>query len=648
MQTARPTPPCAPGTAARAPYTPGIRYMFARRWVAVLMAAMCMGGNAVAASAAAADKPPVNVIWILLDALRAHNLSVYGYDRQTTPNLEALADDGVVMMNNFSQGLWTTISVPSYMTGKYFPVMVHEPTQATEIIREVPKGEKLLPEIMRENGYTATMITSHSWFTPKSRLWNAFDEAIYVPPANADRIYYAEFEQVNGVVFDWLAKRESTKPFFLYVHTLDTHFPHVVDPPYDKWIHTEADPNTLGKGGEPKLRYGAKFSQEDREHLRGLYDGSLLYADVHLGKLLDHFREKGLLENTLVVVSADHGDMLGEDGTRWGHIAYSSDWIMKTPLLMAGPGLPKGRHMRGLSENVDIVPTIVDLLDLKTEAETDGRSLLPELLNQPEAKPREYVFTKYVSGGYDGVPALIVRSRDHKYRILLNAAREEALWQAPDTAPSRFDQSARAPGVLETMRDWTAKHVVPKWDAYNRLPSSAIYLSLNRSIENVATPANALVQHSHGDKPETITDGKWAYDYDWQILWTKGWEETVAPLTLTYPVQNGRYILQLEMWSEQSYLGYPASAVEVRVEGEKEFRRVVRDKTPAEEKGFYYVDVDNYLVEDGNLEVTLKGGGPGHWSMIKALRLLPISDARTSTEEDDARLEQLRALGYLE
>ncbi len=618
------------------------------RHLAAALLALSVAGTVTAEAPKAPDKPPVNVIWILLDALRAHNMSVYGYDRQTTPNLEAFAEDGVVMTNNFAQGLWTTISVPSYMTGRYFPVMVHEPAQATEIIREIPKGEKLMPEIMRENGYTAAMITSHSWFTPKSRLWKAFDEAVYVPPANKDRIYYAEFEQVNAVVYDWLAKRDTKKPFFLYVHTLDTHFPHVVDPPFDKWVYSESDPNTLGKGGEPKLRNGAKFSQSDRDHLRGLYDGSLLYADHHLGKLLQHVREMGLLENTIVVISADHGDMLGEDGTRWGHIAYSSDWIMKTPLLMAGPGLPKGKRMTGFSENVDIVPTIIDALDLKTEAETDGRSLLPELLDAPEAKPREYVFTKYVSGGYDGVPALIVRGKDHKYRITLNAAREEAMWQAPDTMPERYDQTSRDPAMLEKMRGWAAKDIVPKWEAYNKLPSSAIYLSLNRSIENVASPADALVQHAHGAKPETDLDGKWAYDYDWQILWTKGWKESVAPLTLTYPVPNGRYIVQLEMWSEQSYLGHPASAVEVRVEDEEVFRRVVRDNTPPEEKGFFYVDVDNYLIEDGDLKVTLKGGGPDHWAMIKALRLLPISDARTTTDEDEAREEQLRALGYLE
>lgn len=616
--------------------------------IAVLAVAWAIPARADDTPAAAPDKPRVNVIWILLDALRAQNLSVYGYDRQTTPNLENFADQGVVMLNNFAQGLWTTISVPSYMTGRYFPVMVHEPTQATEIIRQVPKGEKLMPEIMRENGYHAAMITAHSWFTPKSRLWKAFDEAIYVPPSNPDRVYYAEFAQVNGVVYDWLAKRDTTQPFFLYVHTLDTHFPHVVDPPYDKWIYTPADTDKLEKGGEPKLRYGAKFEQADVDHLRGLYDGSLLYADHYIGELLDHLRDQGLLENTLVVISADHGDMLGEDGVRWGHIAYSSDWIMKTPLIMAGPGLPKGRRMSGLSENVDIVPTIVDLLGLKTEAETDGRSLLPEIEGKLDAHPKQYVFTKFISGGYDGVPSLILRSRDFKYRVTLNATHEEALWQAPDTMANRYDQSTRSPETLAQMREVVQKRIIPKWEQYNSLPSSAIYLSLNSSIENVASPVSAYVLHKHGQQPETETDNKWGYDTDWQILWTKGWKETVAPVTLTYTVPNGRYILQVEAWSEQRYLEHPASAFEIRVNDETEFRRVVRDDVPSEDKGFYFIDVDNYVVSDGTLKVSLKGGGADHWSMIRALRLLPISEANTVTEDDSARLEQLRALGYLE
>src|SRR5690606_34763127 len=109
----------------------------------------------------AKTNPRINVIWILLDALRAHNLSVYGYDRRTTPHLEEFAEGGAVMLNNYAQGLWTAISVPSYMTGRYFPVLVHEPARTSEMIRDIPKGERLLPEIMSDNGYHSAMITAH-------------------------------------------------------------------------------------------------------------------------------------------------------------------------------------------------------------------------------------------------------------------------------------------------------------------------------------------------------------------------------------------------------------------------------------------------------------------------------------------------------
>lgn len=591
---------------------------------------------------------PPNVLWILLDALRSHNLSAYGYDRETTPNLEALAARGTLMANNFAQGLWTAISVPSYMTGKYFPVLVHEPAQAMEMLREVPPGERLLPEIMRENGYTATMITAHSWFTPRSRLWNAFDEAIYIPPRDKDRVYYAEFEHVNEVVFNWLDKRRDERPFFLYVHTLDTHFPHVVDPPFDKWVDPDYETRQVTEKGEPAARYGSRFTREDQEYLRGLYDGSLLYADYHLGKMLEWMETLGLLDNTIVVVSSDHGDMLGEDGTRWGHIAFSSDWIMKTPLIMAGPGIPEGRRITDLTENADIVPTLVDLLGLQGDIRTDGQSLMPIAWNEPGARPRPYAFSKFVSGGYDGVTTVILRGKDHKYEVALDGDRLEAFWQAPDTTAVRVDMTARAPEALAAAREHVRTVIEPKWEAYNDLQSSAIYLTLYRSIETNASPADAVVIHNQGENPGTVRDGKWAYNNTWKVLWTRGWMEDVPPLTLTYPVPDGLYLLQAEVWSDENYMGYPATAMEIRVNEETGFRRVARDRTPSEEKGYYYIDIGNYEIKDGKLEVTIKNGGPTHWTMLRAFRLLRVTEVQTVTEEDQERLDQLRALGYLD
>jgi hypothetical protein len=297
---------------------------------------------------------------------------------------------------------------------------------------------------------------------------------------------------------------------------------------------------------------------------------------------------------------------------------------------------------------VDIVPTLVDLLGLEGDLVTDGQSLLPLARGDRDAQPKRYAVSKFVSGGYDGVTTVILRDKDHKYEVTLDGGRAEAFWQAPDTTPNRVNMAARAPEAMEAARQYVREVIEPKWAAYNDLQSSAIYLTLFRSIETNASPADAVILHEQGDHPELVNDGKWAYNNTWKVLWTRGWEETVPPLTLTYPVPDGNYLLQVEVWSDKDYMGHPATALELKVNDETEFRRMARDTTPSEEKGYYYIDVGNYTIENGQLVVTMKSGAPTHWTMVRAFRLLRVTEVQTTSEEDAERLDQLRALGYLD
>lgn len=611
--------------------------------------AACGFASAQDPATAAESKRP-NVIWVVMDALRSDNLSCYGYSRPTSPHMDALAARGVRAGQHFTQGLWTTVSVPSYMTGRYFPVMVHESVEGTEVERKRPPEEMLAPEIFRENGYHTAMITSHPWFTPRSRLWHVFDESIFVVPDTRDQAYYASFGTLNRWIFQWL-ETAPKEPFFLYIHILDTHFPHLLDPPFDLWADPKLLPESF-KNGAPADKSGCSFSAEDRQYMEGIYDGSILYSDYQLSLLLWKLNALGALDNTVILVGADHGDLLGEDGVRWGHPPKSYDLLLKVPFIMAGPGIPEGKVIDGITENADIVPTLVELLGLNSKARFDGRSLLPMLRNEGKPEDRQYAFSKYVLGGYDGKPGLILWGNGFKYEWDMYNEKEY-LWAVPDVFPAPPNVMAEHPDTAAAMKAYLEREIVPKWHAYLELPERAVALAIHDTIATNAFPQEALVIHPHEDTANYREDNKWGFDSDWRRLWARAWMETPPPLTFRYEVPPGRYRVQLRMFCMNDYLGNPASSFAVRLRGEEEYRIVQKDDCLEANRAYLYVDAGEYATEDGIFEITLKTGSEKHWAVMSGFQLIRMEEGEKlqhSGEDSDVnvRFDQLRALGYIE
>ena len=589
-------------------------------------------------------EPQPNVIWILLDALRAHNLSCYGYDRPPSPNIDKLANEGVLFEDNFTQGMYTTISVPSYMTGRYFPVFCHEPVEGYEISREPPPGEYLLPAIMKRNGYETALISSHAWFSPNSRMYKAFDESIIVKPTSMQRRRYAPFEKLNSAVFSWLTKPHE-RPFFLHVYAMDTHFPHVLDPPYDKWL-LEGYTGDQVKDGRVVKKRGVRFSETDKEQLRGLYDGGILYADTHIGALIHQLEQLDLLEKTIIIISSDHGELLGEDGWRYEHGGASDDWQMQVPLVMAGPGLPRGVRVSALTENADIVPTLIEMLGLETDARTDGKSLAP-LLSGSRAEPlHRYVFGRYVTGGYDGTTCYIIRDKQYKYEFTPDLNTDN-LYRVPDTVPNREELRELKPEIVAAMRQYIQDNLVPLREEYDILPSRAHYFTLRGIAEKVVEPKEAVLVENAGltkDEPiDNRTDNRWSFSKTMNWLWAS-WEEDAPQITLRLEVPNGSYLAYMQILSCSGFLQRkPASAFLVKAENDKEFKRVEDTSRRPENFGFEFVDIGEYEIEDGSFDVTLDDGDEEHWAVVKRFVLIPLSEERPVDQE---RLRRLRDLGY--
>ena len=281
-----------------------------------------------------------NLIWILLDACRATNLSCYGNPRNTTPNIDQLAARGLLCENTFSQGNITFTSVPSYMSGSYFPPAIFFNAPWKDLWRTPPKKRVLFPSVMKENGYKTALVTSHGRFSSKGRLWPLFDEAVRLMPGPSASVgpgtgpgSQVPIEELIDTTIAWIEENH-TAPFFCYVHALDTHFPHYIDrEPYNQWIdknHSSVERlrnptparvewNNRGVTNDTKTQ---RYSVADQEYLQGLHDGSLLYSDEHIGRLVRRLEELGLLDNTVIVVGSDHGEALGENGINISHYPY--------------------------------------------------------------------------------------------------------------------------------------------------------------------------------------------------------------------------------------------------------------------------------------------------------------------------------------
>ncbi len=589
-----------------------------------------------------ADRP--NIIWIILDACRP-DFSSYGYERPTSPTIDALAAEGALFESHYTQGLWTKLSVPTYITGRYYPVscldFIDYGSNAN-CPREVPPGEMLLPEILRENGYHTILVSAQVYITPRSRLYKAFDESHAVQPAAGAA--YADFETLNHVILEKLAEPHD-KPVFLYVHAMDTHFPHVLKPPFDRWIDPEYISAAI-QNGQPAQKTASQFTKEDQLLLRSMHDGSILYADQAIGVIVKALKEQGLYENTLLLIGADHGDALGEDGTSWGH-EVTFDEVTHVPLVVAGPGIPRGMQIAAFTQNVDIVPTLIELLHLRTTARPDGKSLMPLLRGDTDSL-HEYVFTRWYSRGYDNPNGYIIRDKTHKYEYDPMDG-HEALYLAPDTVGGRVSCLDAQLEIAGRFRNLRTAVFEPLWQAYDRQPKLYHDVRFTEAYLGGMPNPPETIRILEGNRPDADTplDGQWILMND--VLWAASWGKAPAPLTIRHQAPPGRYLLTLLLLSAEDILGHPASMVRIQPAGEESFCEVVFAPGNEASERLSLVEARYVDLPNGIFEMTLSPGDRPYWSAIGGFRLTAAETVEPVSNMPDQQqtLDQLRTLGYL-
>jgi arylsulfatase A-like enzyme len=316
----------------------------------------------------------VNVVLITVDTLRPDRLSCYGYQRHETPHIDRLAAEGALFEDAVSDAPWTTPSMTSVLTGVY---PTRHGLRSTNAHRLAPEAVTLA-EILRERGYaTAAVIGSFPldslfgldqgfdhydddftrpiWLHPDHEPGEApralpgtpEERALFTLESALNNSRRSDAE-VSDAAIAWL-RDSRAEPFLLWVHYFGPHS-------RPDWTLSPAE--------------------QDRLH-RERYDAGVREVDAEIGRLLDELDAQGLAARTLVVLHADHGESLGENGLL-GHGGLLNEASMEVPLILRLPGaIPAGVRVRALVRNVDILPTVLDVAGGPAQLELSGRSLLP-------------------------------------------------------------------------------------------------------------------------------------------------------------------------------------------------------------------------------------------------------------------------------
>lgn len=342
----------------------------------------------VAASIAACQPQPrevpatrPNLLLLVIDCLRADHLSSHGYARPTTPNIDRLAAEGTTFRRAYAQASWTKPSLPTILSGLYpseHGVLGFRTDRGTPHSAVVAPEVELVSESLSELGWSTALIGNQSQLSPQFGLAQGFD--LY-------RHDVAGAPTMHRAFFEWIASREvPAQPWFVYLHYIEIHAPYC--PPSATRGRFEPREATIDACLEWRtvrddVRAGRlQLRAEDGEAIRARYDEELLALDQQIGSFLEELARRAMLDNTLIVVTSDHGEEFLERGGV-GHGQSLHEEVTAVPLIVRPPAMwsaPRGRQHRHPVETRVIAPTLV-------HAATGGRmptrgvpSVLPTVL----------------------------------------------------------------------------------------------------------------------------------------------------------------------------------------------------------------------------------------------------------------------------
>jgi arylsulfatase A-like enzyme len=314
--------------------------------------------------------PPKHLIVISIDTLRADHLGCYGYGKPTSPRIDALAKEGVVFERHYT---CYPLTLPSHLT-QLTGVSTLGHRVRDNLYHSLPGELQTLTEVMKAQGFkTGAFVSAHTMKggSGLERGFDLYDDAdVRTIQSGALTVRERKAPQTLKLAGDWIAGQGSDR-MFCYIHLFDPHAPY-----------------------EPHPDFGAQFQGDNAAR----YDGEIAYTDRELSFFLLRLEELGILKDAMVVITADHGEGLGEHN-ELTHGYYCYDSTTHIPLIISGaPGAKAGTRVPGIVRNYDLAPTLVDLMGLDAKEfvkQMHGVSLVPAMRDGTDLDLSAYIESHY-------------------------------------------------------------------------------------------------------------------------------------------------------------------------------------------------------------------------------------------------------------
>jgi arylsulfatase len=336
-----------------------------------------------------------NIILLVVDTLRADHLGCYGYVRNTSGNVDKFASEAVLFENAFSQAAVTCPSTSSILSG-FLP---HE-TKVMNNTTVLPTEVNTIAEVLQATGYHTYAVVSNWVLQKKYKFDQGFD--IYDDHMTNNELNREIPERIAEHTTSRameILKQHVNGNFFLYLHYQDPHGPYIPMPPYDKMFTNHGkEPRPMKISGKDRPRniaskghippYQKLGDNTDYHYYVSQYDGEIAYFDEYFGRLIEGLRELGFYDNSLIILTADHGEAMGESNRFFGHGHSLSHDQIHVPLIVKHPDLAPGRKKECV-QLLDVAPTIMKSAGIAPGIEYRGRSLLDQY-SRPEVVCSEW------------------------------------------------------------------------------------------------------------------------------------------------------------------------------------------------------------------------------------------------------------------
>jgi arylsulfatase A-like enzyme len=420
-------------------------------------------GEVIGDSAASAPAAEYNVVLISIDSLRADHMSAYGYPRETTPAISALAAEGVLFEQCRSTTSWTLPAHMSMLTGR--SLLGHGViTDDRRLGADVPT----LAEQFKAAGYATGAVVSAPYVEARygfARGFDDYDDETISFATNNESYRSVTGPLVVDTATDWIEANED-QPFFLFLHFWDVHYDFAPGPPYDRMFDPDYDGDVTGNDFYFSNAIHAGMEAEDLDHVIALYDGEIRLVDDQIARLRKALEELDLTDNTIFVVTADHGDEFFEHAEK-GHHRTLYEEVLHVPLVFYVPGgavSQPGRRVESESSIIDIAPTLLGLAGIEKPAGLEGYDYSAVFAGAPAPLGRAVFSELYRKASLNVQVAIRTDGKEaihHFVRRKLEVfdVRNDPMEQRPLSSAQ-----ARQWGLLAGLHDWLAVH----WAQFER------------------------------------------------------------------------------------------------------------------------------------------------------------------------------------